>query len=136
MENLEYWVKKVTEEFYELVYADEWLKHVFTIDQKIITSQQIDFMVGALGGEKIYGGKSPADAHPHIYVTEEMWNRREGLLNDAMIKVDAPIELRSKWLKIDLAFKKHIVMKDESECKKRFFSDEIIVVSNPAKKVA
>jgi truncated hemoglobin YjbI len=47
MENLESWVKRVTEEFYELVYADEWLKHVFTIDQKVITSQQVDFMVGA-----------------------------------------------------------------------------------------
>jgi len=136
MENLEYWVKKVTEEFYEIVYADEWLKHVFTIDQKIITSQQIDFMVDALGGERRYGGKSPADAHPHIFVTEEMWNRRESLLNDAMTKVGAPADLRSKWLKIDLAFKKHIVMKDESECRKRFFSDEIIVVYNPAKKVA
>jgi len=126
----------VTEEFYEIVYADEWLKHVFTIDQKIITSQQIDFMVDALGGERRYGGKSPADAHPHIFVTEEMWNRRESLLNDAMTKVGAPADLRSKWLKIDLAFKKHIVMKDESECRKRFFSDEIIVVYNPAKKVA
>jgi hypothetical protein len=53
-----------------------------------------------------------------------------------MTKVGAPADLRSKWLKIDLAFKKHIVMKDESECRKRFFSDEIIVVYNPAKKVA
>jgi hemoglobin len=136
MENLEYWVKRVTEEFYELVYADEWLKHVFTVDQKVITSQQVDFMVGALGGEKRYGGKSPADAHPHIFITEEMWERRESLLNDAMTRVGAPLELRSRWFKIDLAFKKHIVMKDESECKKRFFSDELIVVSNPGKKVA
>jgi truncated hemoglobin YjbI len=136
MENLEYWVKRVTEEFYELVYADEWLKHVFTIDQKVITSQQVDFMVGALGGEKRYGGKSPADAHPHIFITEEMWERRESFLNDAMTRVGAPIDLRSRWFKIDLAFKKHIVMKDVSECKKRFFSDDLIVVSNPGKKVA
>lgn len=136
MDNLEYWVKRVTEEFYEIVYADEWLKNVFTIDQKVITSQQVDFMVGALGGEKRYGGKSPADAHPHIYVTEEMWERREGFLIQAMMKVGAPEELRTKWLKIDLAFKRHIVMKNPSECKKRFFSDEIINVENPARKVA
>ena len=136
MENLEYWVKRITEEFYELVYNDEWLKHVFTIDQKVITSQQVDFMVAALGGEKRYGGKSPADAHPHIFVTEEMWQRRESLLNDAMIKVGAPQDLRLKWEKIDLAFKRHIVMKDESECKKRYFSDEVIVVPNPMRRVA
>lgn len=136
MENLEYWVKRVTEEFYELVYTDEWLKYVFTVDQKVITSQQIDFMIGALGGEKRYGGKSPADAHPHIFVTEEMWERRESLLVDAMTKVGAPSELKSKWLKIDLAFKRHIVMNDPSQCKKRFFSDEIIQVANPFKKVS
>ncbi len=136
MENLEYWVRRITEEFYEMVYADEWFKGIFTIDQKVITSQQIDFMVGALGGERRYGGKSPADAHPHIYITEEMWEKREGLLVQAMISVGAPQELRSKWLKIDLAFKRHIVMKDPSECRKRFFSDELIIVPNPEKKIA
>jgi truncated hemoglobin YjbI len=132
-ENLEYWVKKITEEFYELVYQDDWLKHVFTIDQKVITSQQIDFMVGALGGEKRYGGKSPGDAHPHIFVNEEMWQRREELLLLAMTKVGSPPELNAKWLKIDLAFKRHIVMTNPSECKKRFFSDELIIVPKPLK---
>lgn len=133
IENLEYWVKKITEEFYELVYSDDWLKHVFTIDQKVITSQQIDFMVGALGGEKRYGGKSPGEAHPHIFVSEEMWQRREELLQLAMSKVGSPFELNAKWLKIDLAFKRHIVMKDPSECRKRFFSDDLIIVPRPPK---
>ena len=33
LQNLRYWVTRITEEFYELVYADDWLKHVFTIDR-------------------------------------------------------------------------------------------------------
>ena len=134
--NLEYWVKKITEDFYELVYSDEWLKQVFTIDQKVITSQQIDFMVGALGGEKRYGGKSPGEAHPHIFVNEEMWQRREELLQLAMVKVGSPAELNAKWLKIDQAFKRHIVMQDPSECRKRFFSDDLIIVPAPASRRA
>lgn len=134
MENLEFWVKRITEEFYELVYSDDWLKNVFTIDKEIITNQQIDFMVGALGGEKRYSGKSPADAHPHIFISEKMWERREALLQDAMQKVGAPHEFKQKWLKIDLAFKKHIVMNHPSECRKRFFSDELIIVSDPSEK--
>jgi truncated hemoglobin YjbI len=133
-DKLEYWVKTITEEFYELVYADEWLKHVFTIDQKIITSQQIDFMVGALGGEKRYGGKSPGDAHPHIYIDEEMWERREALVQEAMRRVASPQEINTKWLKIDSAFKRLIVNKDVSEVKKRFFSDEVIIFPNPSRK--
>ncbi len=134
--DLESWVRIITEEFYELVYADEWLKQVFTIDQKVITSQQIDFMVGALGGEKRYGGKSPGDAHPHIFIDSEMWDLRESLLMKAMKKVGSPEELNARWIKIDLAFKRHIVMRDPSECQKRFFSDEVIVVPNQSRKVA
>lgn len=136
IENLEMWVRKITEEFYELVYKDEWLKLVFTIDQKVITNQQIDFMVGALGGEKRYGGKSPGDAHPHIYIDEEMWERRESLLKQAMKNVSSPEEINQKWLKIDQAFKRLIITGDISNVRKRFFSDELIIVPNPARKNA
>lgn len=129
--NLEYWVRRISEEFYNLVYSDEWLKSVFKIDQKIITNQQIDFMVGALGGEKRYGGKSPGDAHPHIFINNEMWDRREFLLKQAMDKVGSPKNLNEKWLRIDMAFKRFIVMQEPSECKKRFFTDELIIVANP-----
>lgn len=51
-------VYKVNEKFYELVYDDPWLKEVFkVVDQEIITRQQTDFIVGALGGEKRYCGR-------------------------------------------------------------------------------
>lgn len=134
---LEYWVKVVTEEFYEIAYKDEWLKDVFKIiDQKVITFQQIAFMIGALGGEKKFSGQSPATAHPHIYIDEEMWQRREDILLLAMKKVSCPEDLIQKWLKVDNAFKRHIVMKDPSECQKRFFSDEIVIVPNPRSRAA
>ena len=136
IENLEYWVTRITEEFYELVYADEWLKHVFTVDQKVITDQQIAFMIGALGGEKRYTGKSPGDAHPHIYIDEEMWERRESLVQAAMQKVGSPEEINQRWFKIDHAFKRIIINKDVSEVQKRFFSDEVIIVPNPARRKA
>jgi truncated hemoglobin YjbI len=136
LQNLRYWVTRITEEFYELVYADEWLKHVFTIDQKFITGQQIDFMVGALGGEKKYSGRSPGDAHPHIYIDEEMWERRESLVKAAMQKVGSPEEINQRWLKIDHAFKRLIILKDVSEVQKRFYSDDLIIVPNPGRRGA
>jgi len=121
--------------FYEHVYKDEWLKNVFSvIDQKIITSQQTDFIVGALGGPKRYCGRTPKDAHPHIYVDEEMWTLREKYLKMAFEEVKVPDDLRARWLAIDEAFKAVILKKDISECSKRYQMDNIIYF--PGKKAA
>ncbi|GAB4022190.1 MAG: hypothetical protein Fur0010_25370 [Bdellovibrio sp.] len=130
-------VFKVNEKFYELIYNDSWLKNIFVIvDQKIITSQQTDFIVGALGGPRRYCGRSPADAHPHIFVDEEMWQLREKYLRQAFQETNFPPELGEKWIRIDEAFKSQIIKKDKSECTKRYASDEIIYFPYPGKKAA
>jgi hemoglobin len=137
MENIEYWIEKVSHQFYELVYQDEWFKNIFkVIKQEIITSQQIDFMVGAFGGPKRYSGRMPQDAHPHIFINEDIWEHREYLLNRAFEKVDCPAEIRTKWLKIENAFKRQIIMTDPSECKRRFTTDDLIIFPKPFKKIA
>lgn len=119
----------VNNEFYDLVYQDEWFKHIFVvIDQKIITQQQTDFMVQSMGGPKRYGGRSPEDAHPHIYIDEEIWEHREALLKKAFIKRNAPEDIISRWLKIDEAFKKSMIKSSVHQCKKRYQTDEIIYV--------
>lgn len=130
-------VFKVNEKFYELIYNDTWLKSIFVIvDQKIITTQQTDFIVGALGGPRRYCGRSPADAHPHIFVDEEMWQLREKYLRQAFQETNFPQELGEKWIRIDEAFKSQIIKKDKSECTKRYASDEIIYFPYPGKKAA
>jgi truncated hemoglobin YjbI len=129
---LENWIYKTTHEFYELVYRDSWLRDVFrVVDQAFITSQQTDFMLGLLGGPKRFSGRNAKDAHPHIFVDEEMWQYREDLLLKAMEKTGLPQDLRERWLRIDEAFKRSIVMNDPSECKGRFATDELIIVPNP-----
>lgn len=137
MDEIENWIKLVTTEFYEIVYNDPWFKEIFQIiKQEQITSQQIDFMVGAFGGPQRFSGRMPGNAHPHIYIDEEMWEHREALLRQAFQKLACPEFIQAKWLKIDNAFKRSIVMKSPEECQKRFFTDEIIVVPNPFKKAA
>lgn len=134
---LEDWIYKTTFEFYEIVYQDEWLKQVFSIvDQVFITSQQTDFMLGLLGGPKRFSGRNAKDAHPHLFINEEMWEHREALLVQAMDKVGLPDDLRERWLRIDEAFKRSIVMLDPSECKARFATDDIIIVPRPGGKRA
>lgn len=130
-------VYAVNEKFYEYVYNDSWLKNIFTIiDQKIITSQQTDFIVGALGGPRKYCGRSPADAHPHIFVDEEMWQLREKYLRMAFKETGFPDDLAEKWIRIDEAFKSQIIKKDRSECTKRYSGDEIIYFPSSAQKKA
>lgn len=132
-EELKDWVFKVNTEFYELVYNDLWFMKIFrNIKQEIITSQQTDFMVQALGGPKMFCGRPPKDAHPHIWIDEDMMIYREQLLIQAFEKVGAPEELRDKWLKIDEAFKHVLINKGGPEtCFKRGNADEIIYEPKP-----
>lgn len=132
-DELKDWVALASKEFYELAYKDEWLSQVFAVvTQEFITNQQTDFMLGLLGGPKVYSGRNAKDAHPHIFINEEMWQLRESLLIKAFDKIHFPADLRQRWLKIDEAFKLSIVMKDPSECRKRYASDEIINIPSPS----
>lgn len=121
-------VFKVVEEFYELVYKDEWFSKIFrNIKQEIITTQQTDFMVQAFGGPKKFCGRSPSDAHPQIWINEEMWEFREKLLVEAFNKLGIEDSFREKWLRIDNAFKASIINSGGvEECVGRYKSDEII----------
>jgi truncated hemoglobin YjbI len=135
--DLEKIIFTINEKFYEKVYEHPWLKEVFKVtDQKFITEQQTAFMVGAFGGPKNYSGRLPNDAHPHIYIDEEMWQVREELLQAAFNELNISPEIQIKWLKIDNAFKAAILKKSVSDCVPMIKMDGIIVVPNPNKKKA
>ena len=126
-------VKAINKNFYDRIYADSWLAKMFEIvPQDVIESQQTDFMVGALGGPVKYRGRSPKDAHPHLYVTEEIWQRREDHLLATFEELKIDKKIAQRWLKIDNAFKQAIVKKSIDECEKRFFTDEIISLGKKA----
>ena len=136
-DELKNWLIKINELFYDKVFKDEWLGQVFAgVNQSFITSQQVDFMLGALGGPRNYSGRNPDEAHPHIYITEEMWQTRESILKETFKELNAPASIQEKWLKIDQAFKHKIVMKSPSECKPRYAVDEFIIIENPKNKKA
>lgn len=127
------WTKKISQRFYEVVYEDPWFSKIFrNIDQDIITSQQADFMIGALGGPKKFGGRMPKDAHPHIWIDEHIWNYREELLVKVFYELEVPANMQERWLAIDHAFKKSILNTgDVSECEGRYKTDEIIFEPMP-----
>lgn len=133
LDELKKYLTDAATEFYELAYNDDWFKKIFrNIKQEIITSQQVDFMVAAFGGPRIYNGRMPKDAHPQVWVDEDMWQYREDLLKKAFNKVGTPQDIQEKWLKIDHAFKSSIVNTGGVEqCKGRWNTEEIIYEPMP-----
>lgn len=130
-------LKKISELFYEKVYEHPWFSKFFkNIEQEVITSQQVDFMTGPLGGEQIYCGQMPISAHQQIFITEEVWDFRRKLLLETMKEVGAKEELIEKWLKIEEAFKPALIKSSLADCKKRFNTDEIIDIPPMMKKVS
>lgn len=131
-------LKKAMKEFYDRVYEHPWLGQYFKhIEQEVIESQQVDFMIGALGGPKnLYNGQLPVKAHQNMFITEELYDLREEMLITALRKVGACEELIEKWAKIDAAFKGSIVKQNISDCEKQFVTDEIMAFDKSGNKIA
>ncbi|MEZ6014085.1 MAG: group 1 truncated hemoglobin [Planctomycetota bacterium] len=117
----------VNEHFYELVYAHPWLSKFFAaVEQDFITSQQTDFIIGAIGGPKRFNGRGPAEAHPHMMITDELYDLRRALLEASFDAVRAPEQLRVAWLRIDEAFRGAIVKRELAECRGRWRTDAVL----------
>ena len=119
--------------FYDKIYEDPWLKQYFLeIPQEHIERQQVAFMQAALGGENLYCGQTPPAAHKHMYITDELYDARQVLLDEAFKECQASPQLIEKWLRIDDAFFKRIVKGSPSECEKRYKSDKILNFAKPS----
>lgn len=129
-------IRKINELFYEKVYEHQWLaKYFVDVSKEFIISQQTDYIIGEIGGPKLFSGRLPYNAHPHMYLTNDLFDIRESLLKQAFDETDAPEELRSVWLKIDKSFRSIIVKKSLDDCMKRFRSDKILAFDKNGKRI-
>jgi hemoglobin len=125
-------VTKVTQSFYDKIYADPWLSQFFSgIPRHHIESQQVDFMQAALGGHNQYGGKTPPSAHKHINITEEVFSARQAFLMAAFKDSDASPDLIERWLKIEDTFKRKVVKASIEDCEMRYSTEGIRDFKNP-----
>lgn len=110
-------LERVHRRFYDLLFADPWLAPFFRhLDQRFIEHQQTDFMAGNFGGPRAYRGRPPAQAHQHLFITEEMFLYRQRLLKQALRECGVAVALARQWIRIDSAFRKAIVKGDPGEC--------------------
>ena len=88
-------------------------------------------MAGLFGGPKIYGGRPPASAHVHMYITEEVFFTRHILLEEALDEARVRDDLKERWLDHDMGMKKALVKNSISECEGRYRNEPIIAVEKP-----
>lgn len=125
-------IEKVTDVFYDKIYADPWLSQFFgQIPRTHIQSQQNDFMKMALGGPSNYQGKTPPSAHQHIYITEEMFDARQAHLKSAFRECNTSEKMVEMWLAIEEAFRGRLVKESVSGCVMRYSTEGILSYSKP-----
>jgi len=129
-------LQKVHKIFYDKVYAHAWLKQFFEgHDQKVIEDRQTSFMADKMGSTTPYAGKELKMVHETMYITEELFQIRRALLDESLQEVGIDEELRSRWLRIDSAFKKHMVKDSiESMYDNDWKYKKPIIIPNPAGK--
>jgi hemoglobin len=112
--------------------SHSWLKGFFAgKDRDHLEIQQTDFMSGLLGGPRIFGGRTPRDAHCHLFVTKEIFQIRHQLLGESLAEAGVPVALRERWLKLDAGFEAALVKQSPDECKGRYRTEPVIVVPKP-----
>lgn len=125
-------LEEISKVFYDKIYEDAWLKQYFVnIPQEHIERQQVMFMQAALGGKNLYCGQTPPAAHKHMYITNELYQARQVLLDEAFVECHADPKLIERWLRIDDAFFNRIVKASPQDCQVRFKSDTILNFVKP-----
>lgn len=125
-------ILRVHKRFYGKVYADPWLKGFFVgANREHQENQLTDFMTSLFGGPRAYSGRLPNKAHPHLFVTDEVFDLRQKFLKDALEEIGIDPELITLWIERDELFRKVIVKKSVSECHGRYKNEPVLAPAKP-----
>lgn len=129
-------LQKVHKIFYDKVYAHDWLGKFFAgHDQKAIEDRQSSFIAEKMGSLTAYPGKEIKMVHEAMYITPELFEIRKALLAEALKVAGIDEDLSERWLRIDSAFKKHIIKDSEAEMYNNDWKfKKPIIIPKPAEK--
>ncbi len=118
-------LEKVHKIFYDKVYAHPWLGKFFEgHSQEAIELRQTQFMASKMGGDVVYPGKDPRMSHRAMYITPELFDLRQDLLRESLEEAGVSSDNIERWLKIDGAFRHHIVKESIADFYKTTFRYE------------
>lgn len=103
-------VRRVLEDFYAQVYADERLASFFegvTIDRAI--GKQYSFLQEMLTGEKVYFGERPRNSHHWMVISDELLDYRQALMVATLEKHGLSPEQIARWTRVEEHWRRDIV---------------------------
>ena len=125
-------LERVHRIFYGKLLAHPWLRGFFHgKDRDHLESQQTDFMTGMFGGPKCYFGRAVGCAHIHLFISDEVFTLRHGLLADSLAEAGVPATLAERWLAHDRSMKRALIKETPADCKGRFANEEPVIVPKP-----
>jgi truncated hemoglobin YjbI len=103
-------LRQVHHELYNRLYAHAWLGQYFAgTKQHLIEAKQTMFMAEKMGGDHRFVGHAPELAHRRMYIPDALFDLRQRILLSTLCDCGVAEPLRTRWLKIDNAFRGHIV---------------------------
>jgi hemoglobin len=83
-------IRRAVDQFYDRIAADPSLAGYFAgVDMDRLRRHQVEMLVAAVGGPGRYAGRSMADAHRGLGITDAAFDRVLGHLNAALVEVGA-----------------------------------------------
>ncbi len=106
-------VRKVLEDFYDMVYADDQLAPFFdNVKKEHVTDKQYTFMKRCLLGEKVYFGNRPRNAHHWMIISDELMDHRQALMLKALLANGLTQDQVDRWVPFEEHFRGDIVKKE------------------------
>lgn len=106
-------VRKVLEDFYGMVFADDALAPFFErITQEHVTDKQYSFMKRCLLGEKVYFGNRPRNAHHWMVISDELMDYRQALMLKALLANGLTQNQVDRWVRVEEHFRGDMVKKE------------------------
>jgi truncated hemoglobin YjbI len=101
---------EILTDFYDKVYEDDILKPYFKkVTKQRAIEKQYNFMFQLLTGENVYLGDKPRNAHHWMVVSNDIFDHRERLIEDSMLKLGLERKYIDKWLAFNESLREKIV---------------------------
>lgn len=110
-------IRRVHVKFYDILFDEPWIGQFFAgKDPKSLVLKQTQFMAMCFGAKNDYKGETPAVAHMHMLITEEMIALREKILRKCILEEGINEELCDKWVEVDHFYGSFIIKNSKEEC--------------------
>jgi ferredoxin/truncated hemoglobin YjbI len=105
-------VRRILEDFYEMVFADDALVPFFeSVTKEHVTDKQYSFMKQCLLGEKVYFGNRPRNAHHWMIISDELMDYRQALMLKALLANGLTQDQVDRWVRVEEHFRGDMVKK-------------------------